>query len=546
MYILKNAFTSIFRNKGRNIMIGIIVVVIATAVTITLAITNSANTLVEAYYEANPLIASLSMNREAVMKEFSGDEDDMEANIEKFNDIPSITKEEVLSYGDSKYLEGFYYTNTTSLDGKNLTKASESVEKEVTDKQTTTEKKTGTTGGKNNGGRPNMPNFGGGMWSETNTTTIITKSIEKFQNAKLQTGDFTLVGYSSYNAMQEFLSGTYKITSGKLFEDFSQYNCVINKELATLNKLEVGNTITLKNSNNKKTYEFTISGIYEENSSNTKMENMYSNSANTIIVSSDIVEEILKEDEELLSNIEPSFVLLSKKEIEDFTNEVSEKGLSEYYQVTTNLEEIEQETKSITNVLVFARTFMIIILIIGAIVLLIINMINVRERKYEIGVLRTIGVKKILVISQFVFELLVISFISLLIGSGIGAIFSVDTANYLLASEIESTKENNANIRDNFGGINFQRPNNFEKENEKNGENDNLSSDEETQNTKPNEMNFFGERSVEGITEINAVVNFTVIIKLLALGLLLTFLSSLSAVFSISSFSPLTILKERS
>ena len=40
MYILKNALTSIKRNKGRNILIGIIVVVISASCAITLSIMN--------------------------------------------------------------------------------------------------------------------------------------------------------------------------------------------------------------------------------------------------------------------------------------------------------------------------------------------------------------------------------------------------------------------------------------------------------------------------------------------------------------------------
>ena len=42
MYIMKNAFISISRNKGRNILIGIIITVIACVCTITLAIRNTA------------------------------------------------------------------------------------------------------------------------------------------------------------------------------------------------------------------------------------------------------------------------------------------------------------------------------------------------------------------------------------------------------------------------------------------------------------------------------------------------------------------------
>ena len=47
MFILKNAMISITRNKGRNILIGAIILVIACACTVTLAINNIANDLID-------------------------------------------------------------------------------------------------------------------------------------------------------------------------------------------------------------------------------------------------------------------------------------------------------------------------------------------------------------------------------------------------------------------------------------------------------------------------------------------------------------------
>ena len=78
---------------------------------------------------------------------------------------------------------------------------------------------------------------------------------------------------------------------------------------------------------------------------------------------------------------------------------------------STNLDQVESATSSISNVKTFATTFLIITLSIGAVVLFVINLINVRERKYEIGVLRTIGMKKSTLTGQFLIELLIVSFV---------------------------------------------------------------------------------------------------------------------------------------
>ena len=64
MYVLKNSLISIIRNKGRNILIGIIILVISAASTVTLAIRNTAENLVKNYEYSSELTESISFNRE--------------------------------------------------------------------------------------------------------------------------------------------------------------------------------------------------------------------------------------------------------------------------------------------------------------------------------------------------------------------------------------------------------------------------------------------------------------------------------------------------
>ncbi len=90
MYIIKNAFVSISRNKGRNILIGIITTVIACACTIALAIRNTANITVEKYQNANYIVGSISFDRQSLMGNFKGGEDDTKDNIEAFNNVVSF------------------------------------------------------------------------------------------------------------------------------------------------------------------------------------------------------------------------------------------------------------------------------------------------------------------------------------------------------------------------------------------------------------------------------------------------------------------------
>ena len=470
MYILKNTITSIKRNKGRNLLIGLIIMVIAIAVTVTLAINNTAASLIKAYKDKYQVEASITVNRENMMKDFNpSDKENSKSNMkDKFSLASSLTESDIKNYADSKYVKSYYYTSSVKVNSNELEKAEMSSNNDMPERK---------------------------------------KDEDDYSS-------FEIKGYSSYDAMNEFISGSYKITDGEIFTDFTSNNCLINSELATINNLKVGDTITFTDDNSN-TYQLVISAIFEENSSDNK--SMFSNSANTIITSSNFINKMSITNSELKVSVNPTFILTSKDVVDKFSSELTSKGLDENLMVTTNLESIDESVSTISNVKTFAVTFLVLTLIIGAAVLLIINMINIRERKYEIGVLRTIGMKKTKVCLQFILELLIVALASLLLGAGIGSFASVPISNKLLANEIATSKNENNNIRENFG-----------------------------KNDKFNDKKFNGVANVEAFDSINATVDVKVLLELLALGLSLTLISSISATVSIQKFSPLTILKERS
>ena len=537
MYVLKNALVNIKRNKARNILIGIIIIVIAASCAVTLAIRESAEKIINSYEEQNKIEATISLNRESLMKEFQENNKSQEEMINAFNDIENITQEEIEKYGNSSYLENYYYTYNLSVNAKDIKEATDSLVKETTTVNTETTTRTQKFGGQ--GGFPGMPPGGfEGSQTTTNRKTT-TKKTEKIFNEKASEGAFTLIGYNNYDDMKDFINGNYTITSGTI-NDFESDTCVISEELATLNQLEVGSKITIIDpKDEKKTYELEVTGIYKENTaSSNNMKNMFTSSANQIITNVSFVKKLLEANEELKPTITPTFIVKDKESLEKFEDEVKSKNLSSYYQVTSNIDDIEGATESIKNVRVFATTFLIITLIIGGVVLIVINMINIRERKYEIGVLRTIGMKKRTVSFQFMFELLVVCLFSLLVGAGIGSFTSVNVANSLLASEISNANNKYNNINNNFGKIDMSKIN-------RSNQTDN-SEDKKDGEDKTTKQPTFNIARVNQVDNIEAVVNLKVLAELLAIGLLLTVVGSLASMIAISRFSPLTILKERS
>ena len=403
MYILKNAITSITRNKGRNILIGIIIMIISASVAVTLAINNTASSLIKSYKEKYQVEATISINRENMMKDFNPeDKESSKSNMkEMFSLANNISVSDIEKYADSKYVKSYYYTQTVGVNA-NIEKAE--------------------------------------MTSNSNNDMMDKRKDNNYDNKEGETTtNFNLKGYSSYDAMSEFVSGNYKVTDGEVFEDFDSNNCLINSELATLNNLKVGDTITVTDTASN-IYDLVISGIYEEKEDTDSGMKMFANSANTIITSSNFISKMSETNQDLAVTTSPTFILTSSAVVDKFSSELTSKGLNENLTVQTNLDQVENASSTISNVKTFAVTFLIITLIIGAVVLLIINMINIRERKYEIGVLRTIGMKKSKVCLQFVLELLIVAFASLLLGAFTGAMVSVPVSNSLLKNEITASQ----------------------------------------------------------------------------------------------------------
>ena len=496
MYIFKNAWISITRNKGRNILIGVIILVIACACTVTLAINNTAKDLINSYKNAYDKELTISFNRENMKKDFDfSNRDSMSEAKEKFNNISSYTVEDIKKYAESDYISSYYYTYNISLNGNNIEKAES------------------TTEDNKSFNMPNMPNMN--RMGENDY-------------------DFTINGYSSLDAMNEFFEGTYEmteITENAWEVAFTGNYIFINEELASYNNIGLNSYVVFEDSDGN-TYEYEVIGIFKDNETTSSGPmSLFSNSANTLITNADSLVEITNSNSSIRGSLTPTFIIKSYNDADKIQEEFYSKGLDENYVVETNEEEASAGVSSVENVKSFATTFLIITLLIGGIVLFIINMINIRERKYEIGVLRTIGISKVKLTMQFVVELLIVGLAALMIGAGLGATVSKPISNSLLSNEINSSKSEDEKVKNNFGGPGGGF--NFDPGNMPGG-------------GPFTNIRRKGTPNIQAYDSIDAVVNVKVILELLGIGIVLIVISSISSMISIQRFTPLTILKERS
>ena len=552
MYIVKNAIRCIGRAKGRNILIGIIALVIAVSACIGLSIRQAAESAKASALDGMSVTATIQYDRASAMGQIgggrpsggSGGRPNMSFDKNQFANMmgnaSSLTLDEYKKYAEAESVEDFYYTLTAYFNGsENFSPVSD----EVVEESDESEESANSSSDANASNRPQRPNgFGGGM---------------NFGGAS---GDFSIIGYSSDSSMTAFVNGTASILDGGTMftEGTTELVCVISEELALFNSLAVGDTIVLINpASEGETYMLTISGIYTSSENNDFSMSMFGKSqdpANQIYMSANALQTIIDESATKSTTVTDDYGRTSETKIEGtlsaiysfasaddyyaFEDEARALGLSESYTISSSdITAFENSIAPLNTLSTMAGWFLLVILVIGGIILVVLNIFNVRERKYEVGVLTAMGMKKWKVATQFICEILVVTMIAVIIGAAIGAVSSVPVTNALLASQVESQSNQQSQIDKNFG-----RPGNMP------------SGGMSGMPNMPSDMpdkggnNPFGEMfggAADYVTEVDSAMNLTVVFQMIGVGLLLTLIASAASVLFIMRYDPLKILANR-
>ncbi|MGN1114699.1 MAG: ABC transporter permease [Oscillospiraceae bacterium] len=527
MYIIKNAWKSIIRNKGRNILMAVISLVIAISACISLSIREAAVKAKEQTLDNLTVSAQITFDRSSLMSKMNsqtestaGESTDKSTNREKFDmsklSAASLTLDDYMKYTDllSKD-DSYFYTMEISLDGTADFIPYGNEEEDTSDEE--------------NKNMPDMP--GGDKAPQSNGN-----------KAPQSSGDFSVTGYSSYDAMVSMFGsdGTYSIKDGEMFDESSDsYECIISDELAMYNDISVGDSITLVNpENTEESFAFKVKGIYTNSSSDSGNSRFsHSDPANNIFTNTAALDKLVTASEKLNGSDSDSkairneigftYVLASADNYYTFEKAVNSLGIPENYVLTSaDLSAYEESVTPLSTLETMTSWFFIIVLIIGAIILVVLNIFNLRERKYEVGVLTAIGMKKGKVAIQFICELFIITFSALIVGTAVGSVVSVPVANTLLEQQVEKTESANEEISENFG---FKNPDSGEKSmSMKKGFNGSTAS------------------NVKYVDSVNSATDMTVILQLIIMGIVLTIISGLAAMISIMRYEPLEILSNRS
>ena len=361
------------RNKGRNILLGVIIIAIVTTTVISLGIYQTTNSIITEYKSRFSTEVIITPKVRQLTAGGASHED--------------ITSEQYLDFAESVYLDYSIFNNSINTRSETIKGIDESESED----------------------RPSLRVLG--------------------------------------NSFREFDESQRAIRDGRLPAHDNE--CIISSELAELNDISIGDSFTLFTqftSENVElregTFELTVVGIYidmtEAYGIGQGSRNSHLNRRNEILTTYNTIMS-LPQNNELSINIHAAYFLKNPSDIAAFESELRTKGLDESFAVRTDEDGYKRLITPVEGLNNISLIFLIIILAFGTAILILLSTISIRERKYEIGVLRAMGMKKRKVTALLWGELLIITGICLCFGITAGIFITPYVSAVLVASQIADT-----------------------------------------------------------------------------------------------------------
>lgn len=396
MYILNNALKNLYRNKGRNILLVIIMISILSCTAAAIIINNTSDGIIEDYknkFGSEVFIQADQKKQDQILASGKYNPSDFHIPNDVYEKLAQ--SEHVKKAVMSSSFRGFSDT-IKALDQKDISA---------------------------DGGSAGVSVIGpnGGQTSE---------------NYKIP--NLNILGGLTPAGAKEFENETRKIVEGKFAEKDGE--AVISQEFAKLNDLNVGDIMKIKNPNDSEksaALDLTVSGIYFDGakSEDVGFTHPMLNRKNEIITTYNTLKAYNDKVKGDVVSIEAKYYLKSPELADAFNKEAHEKGLSEMYDVSVDARSYNNIVKPVEGLKGISTTFMTVVLIFGGSILILISVLATRERKYEIGVLRAMGMKKGKAALGLVFETLAMITFSLVIGLGIGSVLAQPASDMLLSSQ---------------------------------------------------------------------------------------------------------------
>ncbi|PEK37441.1 MULTISPECIES: ABC transporter permease [Bacillus cereus group] len=327
---------------------------------------------------------------------------------------PKLNTKEADQLAKSKYVKDYnYISNTFGIsDGLKLVGASEGEEE-----------------GK---GKAGMAAVRGGSSSGTEIDMNASFMIEGVRKTALQ---------------ESFKNGKSKIIDGKpITEQMKDQNvALMEKRLAELNNLKVGDKVKVQSGDKKETLEVEIIGIYETNEQAMGQQAPpIMDPANKLYMPHSTMKKF--EVDQGISSIQVVYFLKDPQNIEAFKKEAKKSKINfNYYKLDAHDSLYKQMIGPIENISSTSQMIIYIVSIAGAIILGLIIMLSIKGRRKEMGILLSIGEKKWKLMAQFVVEVVCIAILAFGLSITTGAKVSQYIGDNLLSSEVATASEETNN-----------------------------------------------------------------------------------------------------
>lgn len=411
--MLKRSWLSIKRKLGRTIILTLIFFMMANLVLAAFIVKSAVSAQMD--YAKSTLGGTVSIqadmdaireNQKAEMEK-GGDPGEMFKSMKRPSVDVKTANEIASSYTD--YVKDYSYEVSASANANGL----ETVE-------------TKGPSGKSGSGMPGMPGMPGGMSSSSDEESTLD-------------ADITIEGVNAYAYISGVQNEMITIKEGEYFDEDSKDAVLISYEFAELNSLKVGDSVKLKNIYTEKERTLTVIGIYDSSEERAN--------ANTMYMNTDTAAKFLGDDDYNSGNYDVNNVnyYMTNSEVAD---EFVEKINTEFTELAENNLKVAVDTSeydsiagSIESVGGFADTILVIVIVATVIIIALIVTINVKDRRYEIGVLMSLGASKKNIVGQIATELVVIGTLGFILASATGTIFAGTLGNMILEGQAASSSQ---------------------------------------------------------------------------------------------------------
>lgn len=281
---------------------------------------------------------------------------------------------------------------------------------------------------------------------ETSTTTETQGPGGGQGGPQMVDADLSISGLLDSATSTDFEAGTSELTSGVAITsaDKDKNVAMVEENLAKENDWKVGDSFTVTSSDGNTKVTLKIVGIYKTTDSGSDMAQNFSflNPYNKVYVPYTVANTIKGSDYK--NTVDSAvYTMDDAANISAFEKEAKKVDSIDWdtFKLDANDTLYQQMIGPINSVASFSKNVVYIVSIAGALILGLLVMMQVRDRKYEMGVLPAIGEKRGKLIAQFFVEILIVALVSFGLAAASSHYVAQLAGNQLLAQQNSSTNE---------------------------------------------------------------------------------------------------------